>query len=164
MPASPSIRTCVAVAAGLLAGAAAPLGPEPPDPSLPAVVGGWKAPNPYRGSAVVLEAGRAAYAAHCASCHGADASHAVAEAPDLRRLNLFCLRLDEPALRSRCLADVDRYFLFSVRFGKRRAGLMHMPAFDGALPAETVWAIRTFIEMRPLPPRKTLPDLPPAGR
>ncbi|MFT3664930.1 c-type cytochrome [Piscinibacter sp.] len=116
--------------------------------------------NPYRGSDAVLEAGGVAYERYCAECHGERSSRPVAEGPDLRRLNTFCNRLTDTALKTHCLADVDTYFLFSVREGKLRAGQMHMPAWKTVLPPETIWAIRSYTETRPLPPPRTLPDLP----
>jgi len=131
--------------------------------SLPALPLGWQATNPYRGNAAAATIGGVAYAQHCAKCHGADSARSVAEAPDLRRLNSFCNRLNQADLKPLCLADVDRYFLLSVREGKVRAGLRHMPAWEGVLPQETLWAIRSFTETRPLPPPRTLPDLPPGG-
>ncbi|NDY92675.1 c-type cytochrome [Ideonella livida] len=115
----------------------------------------WAAPNPYRGQTAVLAAGREAYHQHCARCHGVQAE-ATAEAPDLRRLNGFCRRLDDADLRQRCLGDVDRHFLHSVLEGKVRAGVVYMPPWRGQLDAATVWSIRTWLEgQRPPPPRTT---------
>jgi mono/diheme cytochrome c family protein len=120
-------------------------------------------PNPYRGDAVAIRLGAAAYELHCATCHGENATRPVAEGPDLRRLNSFCSLLSEAPLRQHCLRDVDTYFLHSVREGKLRAGQMHMPAWKDILPQELIWAIRSFTETRPVPPPRTLPDLPPGG-
>lgn len=161
-------RTTLPVFAVLgLSAAAAMAAPvlEAPDVALPplSVADGWQVPNPYRGKAAVLEAGAAAYARHCAACHGAEAVRPMAEAPDLRRLDSVCLRLAQPEWKPRCLTDVDAYYLTSVLKGKLRAGQMHMPAWEGVLAQETVWAIRTFVETRPKPQRRTLPDLPPDG-
>lgn len=114
------------------------------------------APNGYRGKPEVVVAGQAAYQAHCASCHGDESSQPLAEAPDLRRLNGFCRRLKDAALAERCLKDVDSYWLFSVREGKVRAGVVHMPPWKDVLTPQQIWAIRTFVESRPLdPPRRT---------
>jgi mono/diheme cytochrome c family protein len=131
-----------------------------PPPGLAALGETVRLPNPYRGQPAAIAAGELAYEQHCASCHGEQAIRAVAEGPDLRRLNSFCRRLDS-MLQAHCLRDVDTYFLRSVHEGKRRAGLMHMPAWQDVLPQETIWAIRSFTESRPLPPPRTLPDLPP---
>lgn len=151
--------------AGLLAATAAGLhaAPEPVPAGLPALPAAWQAVNPYRGNAEVIAAGAAAYSQHCAKCHGAEGARTVPEAPDLRRLNGFCQRLKDPQLQPLCLRDVDAYYLLSVREGKLRAGLRHMPAWEGVLPQETLWAIRSFTETRPLPPPRNLPDLPPGG-
>lgn len=136
---------------------------EPVPAGLAPLPEAWQAINPYRGDARAVDAGASAYERHCAKCHGAEGARSVAEAPDLRRLNSFCNRLTQSDLKSLCLADVDRYYLLSVREGKIRAGLRHMPAWEGVLPQETLWAIRSFTETRPLPPPRTLPDLPPGG-
>jgi mono/diheme cytochrome c family protein len=141
----------------------AALATEPVPAGLPPLTGGWLAVNPYRGDAAAAAIGGQAYARHCAQCHGSESARTVPEAPDLRRLNSTCNRLNQAALRPRCLADVDAYYLMSVREGKLRAGLRHMPAWEGQLPQETIWAIRSFTETRPLPPPRTLPDLPPGG-
>lgn len=158
-------RGLAAIGLGLLAAASPALEPVPE--GLPPLAPGWQLPNPYRGQAGaqpgVQAAGQAAYARHCAECHGENARRAVAEGPDLRRLNSFCKRLRDGALQQRCLGDVDRYFLASVLDGKLRAGQMHMPAWSGVLPQETIWAIRSFTEQQPLPPPRTLPDLPPVA-
>lgn len=136
---------------------------EPVPAGLSPLPAAWQVINPYRGDERAVDVGASAYAQHCAKCHGAEGARSVAEAPDLRRLNSFCNRLTQTDLKSLCLADVDRYYLLSVREGKIRAGLRHMPAWEGVLPQETLWAIRSFTETRPLPPPRTLPDLPPGG-
>jgi mono/diheme cytochrome c family protein len=110
-------------------------------------------PNPLRGQ--VPAQGQAAYNQHCAQCHGLDARKPMAEAPDLRRLNSFCLRLREAALKERCLGDVDAYYLGSVLDGKVRAGVVHMPPWRDRLDESTLWAIRSYIEAQPLPPPRS---------
>ncbi len=158
------LAAALAAAMGVPLAFAAPPAPEAADPSLPALSAtAAQAPNPYRGQGAVLAAGAAAYARHCAACHGEKAENAVAEGPDLRRLNTACQRLRDASLRPRCLKDVDAYFLQSVLHGKLRAGLMHMPAWQGMLAPETIWAIRSYTETRPVPPPRTLPDLPPVS-
>lgn len=118
------------------------------------------APNGYRGNAQVIAAGQAVYQAHCASCHGDNSTQPLAEAPDLRRLNSFCKRLKDPALAERCLKDVDSYYLHSVREGKVRAGVVHMPPWKDVLTPEQIWAVRSFTETRPMdaPRRATSVD------
>lgn len=120
----------------------------------------WQAPNPYRAAepaqlAQVQADGRAAYARHCARCHGADAVRPMAEAPDLRRLNSVCVRLKNEALARRCQQDVDAYFSQSVQEGKVRAGIEHMPAWRDTLAPGTAWAIQLFIEAQPRPQPRT---------
>ncbi len=129
-------------------------------PALPARAQSWQAPNPYRTASgpeadAVLTQGRQAYAQHCASCHGNDGVNPSAEAPDLRRLNSFCLRLKTPVLATRCQQDVDAYFSQSVQEGKVRAGLVHMPAWKDVLAPQTAWAIQRFVETRPRPQPRT---------
>jgi cytochrome c553 len=136
---------------------------EPVPAGLRPLPAAWQAVNPYRGDAEAARIGGSAYEQHCAKCHGADGARSVAEAPDLRRLNSFCKQLRQEDLKPLCLADVDRYYLLSVREGKLRAGLRHMPAWEGVLPQETLWAIRSFTETRPLPAPRVLPELPPGG-
>lgn len=106
--------------------------------------------NPFRGQ--TQPAGQGLYNQHCAQCHGEDARRPMAEAPDLRRLNSFCRRLADAALKDRCLGDVDTYFHHSVMEGKVRAGVVHMPPWRGQLDDASIWAIRSFIEAQPLPP------------
>jgi mono/diheme cytochrome c family protein len=98
-----------------------------------------------------MAVGRMAFNQACARCHGADGDGSRAPAPDLRRLSRHCGALNPGAWRDRCLADADAYFLKSVRFGKHKFGIEHMPAWEGVLTAETVWSIRTFIENAPRP-------------
>lgn len=105
--------------------------------------------NPLRGDTRVIEAGRIAYQKHCAECHGEEAIHPLAEAPDLRRLDSFCRRLKDPALQAHCRDDVDRYYLRSVNEGKVRAGVVHMAPWEGRLTVDEIWSIRTFVETRP---------------
>ncbi|PXW98812.1 mono/diheme cytochrome c family protein [Sphaerotilus hippei] len=89
--------------------------------------------------------GRQAYEQHCSSCH-APPGQTSPEAPDLRRLDSFCRRLSEPALILRCRSDVDAYFVHSVREGKVRAGLVHMPPWKDRLDEATILAIRRYVE------------------
>lgn len=112
--------------------------------------------NPVRGKPEAIAAGQASFEAHCARCHGEQATEPSAEAPDLRRLDAFCRRLKDAALKAHCLSDVDSYYLMSVHAGKVRAGIRYMPAWQGVLTDDEIWAIRSFIESRPIdPPRVT---------
>lgn len=108
--------------------------------------------NPLRGRADVLQAGQAAFENHCAACHGHEASQSTPEGPDLRRLDGFCRKLRDDALRDHCRRDVDTYFLRSALEGKVRAGVRYMPAWQDQLSEETIWSIKTYIESRAAPP------------
>ncbi|ANQ86137.1 putative cytochrome c550 [Azoarcus olearius] len=108
--------------------------------------GQWQADNPYRGDPRAAEIGRSAFNQACAPCHGADADGHAAPAPDLRRLGRSCTRIADDALRQRCQRDVDHYFVSSVLKGKVKVGVVHMPAWDGVLEPELVWALRSFVE------------------
>lgn len=106
--------------------------------------------NPYRGDAAAIAQGAAVYQANCARCHGEQSSRPSAEAPDLRRLNTFCQQLKDAALQERCLQDVDAYFMMSVNSGKVRAGIVYMPPWRDVLSTQDIWAVRSFIESRPI--------------
>ena len=45
-----------------------------------------------------------------------------------------------------CIVDNDQYFLKSVKYGKTRVGVVHMPAWKDVLPSAAIWTIRTFLE------------------
>ena len=107
--------------------------------------------RPARGEPAAIALGATIYQASCARCHGEQATQPSAEAPDLRRLNSFCRPLKDPALQARCLQDVDAYFMMSVNTGKVRAGIIYMPPWRDVLTAQEIWAVRSFIESRPLP-------------
>ncbi|TCT19767.1 c-type cytochrome [Thiobaca trueperi] len=106
----------------------------------------WPAENPYRGDPLAARVGQDAFNQACARCHGPDADGSRAPAPDLRRLGRSCKRVSDADLKRRCIQDVDAYFRASVLKGKVKVGVVHMPAWDGILKPELVWAIRTFVE------------------
>jgi hypothetical protein len=108
----------------------------------------WHDSNPYRGNAAVLDTGRALYNEACARCHGVDANNRNHVGPNLLRLQRGCKKVTEPELKPRCEADVDHYFAKTVRQGKRVLDIQHMPAWEGVLGQEAVWAIRSFVESR----------------
>lgn len=107
----------------------------------------WRAENPYRGDARAIAAGQTLYAAHCARCHGEDAS-GRGPAADLRVLGRYCRRIADEDLRRRCARDADDYFRRSVLFGKVRLGIVHMPPWKDVLSQEAVWALRSFVGTR----------------
>ena len=118
-------------------------------------------PNTSRGAPAAIDLGRQVFQANCAHCHGAGATQPSAEAPDLRRLNVFCQQLKDSALQARCLQDVDSYFMMAVNTGKIRAGIVYMPPWRDVLTAQEIWAVRSFVESRPpaVPRLKTSVDI-----
>lgn len=91
----------------------------------------WLDENPYRGSKRAMRLGKAAYDGNCARCHGIDMiSGGIA--PDLRELG----------------PQYDEYFLDRIRNGVQRNGVTYMPAFEGVLDQETMWAIRAYVDQR----------------
>lgn len=89
--------------------------------------------NPYRKDKEAIRIGTSAYNQNCARCHGLEViSGGIA--PDLRNLDID--------------KDTDQYFLASVLRGKVRNGNVYMPPFEGILPQEAIWAIRSYIDTR----------------
>lgn len=115
---------------------------------LPPLSKDWLETNPYRGNAEIAEIGHQIFSQTCQHCHGPDADGSRAPAADLRRLDAYCIRIEDASLRDWCLRDVDAYFLKSIRHGKKFVGTVHMPAWEGVLNQEQMWAIKTYIETR----------------
>ena len=114
--------------------------------TLPVLGEGWKAENPFRGNAEALKVGSSAFNQNCARCHGLEAiSGGIA--PDLRKLDNDCVALKD-AKRAACVAEIDDYFLNTVRHGRTRNGAVYMPPFEGAFNQEAMWAIKTYLESR----------------
>jgi len=92
----------------------------------------WRKSNPYVGNPRALEVGSTGYGANCARCHGLQViSGGVA--PDLRYLEK-----GPPG---------DEWFMERIRHGaKNQDGASIMPAFEGLLQQEAMWAIRTYVE------------------
>ncbi len=130
-----------------------PVPPVVDTAALPPLAAAWPAENPYRGNPLAAAVGRSAFNQSCAGCHGQDADGARAPAPDLRRLGRSCQRVQNLALKQRCIEDVDHHFRTSVLRGKVKVGVRHMPAWEPVLPPEVVWAIRTFIETSAVRPQ-----------
>jgi len=98
-----------------------PLGPE------------WRATNPYRGNPVALKIGTSGFNQNCARCHGLQAVSG-GMAPDLRYLDK---------------AEAgDEWFINRIRHGYTQNELTKMPAFEGILSQEAMWAIRTYLDSR----------------
>ncbi len=102
---------------------------------------GWVEENPYRGNELAVEIGTSAYAQNCARCHGLDAVSGGIT-PDLRALN------DEFEWSSK--AESDEWFIQRVRHGAVVQGRVYMPPFEGILSQEAMWAIRAYLDTRPL--------------
>jgi cytochrome c-550 PedF len=95
----------------------------------------WRTDNPYRGNEVAVKIGASGYNQNCARCHGLEViSGGIA--PDLRALEKN--------------QEGDKWFLNRIRHGAKINGDTKMPPFEGLLSQEAMWAIRTFIESRPL--------------
>lgn len=92
----------------------------------------WRMENPYAGNKRALEVGSSGYNANCARCHGLQViSGGIA--PDLRYLEKG--------------KTGDDWFMERVRHGaKNQDGASIMPAFEGLLQQEAMWAIRTYVE------------------
>ncbi|MBV8248679.1 MAG: c-type cytochrome [Comamonas sp.] len=126
-----------------------PFAPQVDTAPLPPAARTWTEPNPLRGNQEAMAIGRSAFNQTCAHCHGMDANGSRSPAPDLRRMGAGCKRIADDALRQRCLADADAFFIKSVRYGKQKFGIVHMPPWDGVLSPELVWSLRTFVENAP---------------
>lgn len=114
---------------------------------LPPLGAAWRTENPYRGDARAVLAGEALYRANCQRCHGEEAS-GRGPAPTLQLIGRFCRRVGDAGLKRRCLADADEHFRRSVLKGKVLLGVEHMPPWEGILPQEAVWALRSYVESR----------------
>ncbi|GAA4003677.1 hypothetical protein GCM10022279_29490 [Comamonas faecalis] len=149
-----AIALCILGLAAHSALAFQPFTPQVDTTGLPPQAHTWMEPNPLRGNAQAIEVGRSTFNQTCASCHGMDANGSRAPAPDLRRIGKGCLRIQDSALHQRCMADADAYFAKSVRYGKQKFGIVHMPAWEPYLKPELVWALRSFVENAPAKPAK----------
>lgn len=96
----------------------------------------WRTENPYRGNETAIKIGASGYNQNCARCHGLEVISGGL-APDLRGLEK-----EKPG---------DEWFLDRIRHGaKKPDGSTMMPAFEGILSQEAMWAIRAYIETRPM--------------
>jgi len=144
-------RTGIAVAAifALNAQAVERVAPQVDTSALPAQAATWQEPNPLRGNAQAIAIGQSAFNQSCARCHGQDANGSRSPAPDLRRMGRGCKRIQDEALRQRCQADSDAFFIKSVRYGKQKFGIVHMPPWEDVISPELAWALRSFVENTP---------------
>jgi cytochrome c-550 PedF len=108
--------------------------PQPVDTTgLEPLGDGWRDANPYRGNPVALKIGSSGFNQNCARCHGLQAVSGGL-APDLRYLDKA--------------EDGDKWFLNRIRHGYSQNGMTKMPAFEGILSQEAMWAIRTYLDSR----------------
>jgi cytochrome c-550 PedF len=114
---------------------------------LPPLGEAWLAENPYRQNDKAIKVGTSAYNQNCARCHGLEAiSGGIA--PDLRKLDNDCTAIKDAKKKSACVAEMDDYFLGSVRRGKVRNGAVYMPPFEGIMNQEAIWSIKAYLETR----------------
>ena len=52
------------------------------------------------------------------------------------------------AKKKACFAEIQEYFVATVRHGRTRDGRVYMPPFEGTLSQEAIWAIKTYLESR----------------
>jgi cytochrome c-550 PedF len=128
--------------------------PQPIDTSeLPSLGSEWRTENPYSGNAIAIRIGTSGFNQNCARCHGLEAiSGGIA--PDLRRLDNDCAPMSDATQRKACKAEMDEYFVSTVRAGRTRNGAVYMPPFEGVLSQEAMWTIKSYLETRrekPLP-------------
>ncbi len=100
----------------------------------------WLILNPYRGDGEAIRIGSSAYNQNCARCHGLEAISG-GMTPDLRKLN------DRDEFFSD--EEADEWYMQRVRGGAVIDGRVYMPPFEGILPQEAMWAIRSYIDTRP---------------
>lgn len=93
----------------------------------------WLEKNPFRGNEIALKIGKSGFNQNCARCHGLEAiSGGIA--PDLRYLDKA--------------EEGDKWFIGRIRHGYTQNGMTKMPAFEGTLNQEAMWAIRTYLDSR----------------
>jgi cytochrome c-550 PedF len=128
-----------ALAFGLIAASNAVLAhgdvqPQPVDTTgLEPVGKDWKDKNPYVGNAIAIKIGSSGYNQNCARCHGLEVVSGGL-APDLRFLEKG--------------KEGDDVFVERMKHGAVINGATKMPAFDGVLSQEAMWAIRAYIESK----------------
>jgi cytochrome c-550 PedF len=106
--------------------------PQPVDTTgLPPLGDEWLSENPFRGNPKAIEIGHHGYTQNCARCHGIEAVSGGL-APDLRELEIT--------------PDGDEWFIELTRKGVTQNGATKMPAFEGILNQEAMWAIRSWID------------------
>lgn len=130
-----SLTVCLALLCGAtLVHAHGDVAPQPVDTTgLEPLGEEWRISNPYRGNKQALEIGSSGYNQNCARCHGLEVISGGLS-PDLRYLE----KGDEG----------DEWFIERIRNGATINGITRMPAFEGTLSQEAMWAIRTYVESK----------------
>jgi cytochrome c-550 PedF len=129
-----SLLVCLSLAGAERAIAHGDVTPQPVDTTGLAPVGpDWLEKNPYRGNELALKIGHSGFAQNCARCHGIEAESGGI-APDLRYIDKG--------------EDGDAWFINRIRHGYTQNGVTKMPAFEGILSQEAMWAIRTYLDSR----------------
>jgi cytochrome c-550 PedF len=115
--------------------------------TLPPLGKEWKESNPYRENAEAVKIGASGYNQNCARCHGLEAiSGGIA--PNLRKLDADCMGLKDAKKKDACVAEMDNYYMQTVRRGRTRNGAVYMPPYEDILQQEAVWAIKAYLETR----------------
>jgi cytochrome c-550 PedF len=129
-----SLLVCISLGGAGRALAHGDVTPQPVDTTgLPPVGADWLEKDPYRGNPLAVKIGHSGFAQNCARCHGIDAvSGGIA--PDLRYLDKE--------------EEGDAWFINRIRHGYTQNGTTKMPAFEGILSQEAMWAIRTYLDSR----------------
>jgi cytochrome c-550 PedF len=129
-----SVLVCLSLFGAERAYAHGDVTPQPVDTTgLPPVGADWLEKNPYRGNELAEKIGKSGFAQNCARCHGIEAESGGI-APDLRYLDKG--------------EDGDAWFINRIRHGYTQNGLTKMPAFEGVLSQDAMWAIRTYLDSR----------------
>ena len=129
-----SVLVCLSLFGAERAYAHGDVTPQPVDTTgLPPVGADWLEKNPYRGNELAEKIGKSGFAQNCARCHGIEAESGGI-APDLRYLDKG--------------EDGDAWFINRIRHGYTQNGLTKMPAFEGILSQDAMWAIRTYLDSR----------------
>lgn len=93
----------------------------------------WRDKNPYSGNATAIKIGSSGYNQNCTRCHGLEVISGGL-APDLRYLEKG--------------EAGDEWFMERIRRGATINGVTKMPAFEGIISQEAMWAIRAYIEAK----------------
>ncbi|MCB1520369.1 MAG: cytochrome c-550 PedF [Hyphomicrobiaceae bacterium] len=129
------VAMCVLVAGGIAqVEAHGDVSPQPVDTTgLEPLGETWLEKNPYSGNEVAIKIGSSGYNQNCARCHGLEVISGGL-APDLRYLEKG--------------ETGDEWFMQRIRHGATINGVTKMPAFEGTLSQEAMWAIRAYIEAK----------------